>query len=382
MNINCQYRPENGRLTGGDGHIASLAFWGLLAVGLFGFAVLAFKFWPYTMDDSYITFRYARNFGAGHGLVFNLGEQPRAEGITSPLYAIILSLTPVGIELPTVSKWLGLLSVSLTASFIGFLIFKLCQCLTSLQRPALLVMSVAGACYYLLNPYIVGNAVSGMETSLSCLAVAAFLFCLLHVSLSNDQPRVSLLFITGATGTIVPMLRPEMGLFVIVSILSFGLLAPDRRWHTFIILCIFVGLGTLYFLARYTYYQMMLPLPFYIKQGGRGLYGLSDLSQYIRHALLLIVGMYACLAFACARNVSTTRRVNMFLLACIAAIACQLAYYASIRHIMGFGLRYFQPVSVAIVVIGFVGAGCVYGLLNASRCRNRQSNFFSVKVSA
>ncbi len=369
MNTDCQHRIENGRMNGRGGRIASLSFWGLLALGLLGFTILVFKFWPYTMDDSYITFRYARNLAAGHGLVFNPGEQPRAEGITSPLYAILLSLAPTSIELPTVSKWVGALSVILTALFIGLLIFKLCRSLTTLHRPTLLVISATGICYYLLNPYIVGNAMSGMETSLAGLAFALFLFLLLHIS-SNEKTRYLWPFITGTAATIVPMLRPEMGLVVIVCILALWLIAPDRRRHIFVTLSVFIGLGTLYFCARYLYYQMILPLPFYIKQGGFGLYGISEVEGYMLHARILVWGAFGCLAFACARESGTNRLANAFLIACVVAIASQLGYYSTIRHIMGFGLRYFQPLVPGIVVIGFVGVCRLYGMLNASRYQN------------
>ena len=49
-----------------------------------------------TVDDPYITFRYAANLLAGHGAVFNIGE--RVEGFTSPLHlllsALLLSVLP------------------------------------------------------------------------------------------------------------------------------------------------------------------------------------------------------------------------------------------------------------------------------------------------
>jgi len=40
-------------------------------------------------DDAYITFRYAENLAAGHGLVFNVGE--RVEGYTNFLWTVLLS---------------------------------------------------------------------------------------------------------------------------------------------------------------------------------------------------------------------------------------------------------------------------------------------------
>ncbi|HEC35405.1 MAG TPA: hypothetical protein ENI39_02600, partial [Anaerolineae bacterium] len=44
---------------------------------------------PRTVDDAYITFRYARNLVEGRGFVYNLGE--RVLGTTTPLYTLLLS---------------------------------------------------------------------------------------------------------------------------------------------------------------------------------------------------------------------------------------------------------------------------------------------------
>ena len=41
-----------------------------------------------TIDDSYITFRYARNILAGEGFVYNPGEA--VLGTTTPLYTLIM----------------------------------------------------------------------------------------------------------------------------------------------------------------------------------------------------------------------------------------------------------------------------------------------------
>ncbi|MFQ5921958.1 MAG: hypothetical protein ACE5M4_03875, partial [Anaerolineales bacterium] len=51
---------------------------------------------PRTIDDAYITFRYARNLLDGHGLVYNPGEA--VLGTTTPLFALLLSAlgVPIG----------------------------------------------------------------------------------------------------------------------------------------------------------------------------------------------------------------------------------------------------------------------------------------------
>src|SRR5438128_1280326 len=47
---------------------------GLASLALF--AYLAQRVWPFTVDDSFITLRYARNLAAGYGPTFNPGEPP------------------------------------------------------------------------------------------------------------------------------------------------------------------------------------------------------------------------------------------------------------------------------------------------------------------
>src|SRR4030065_2374448 len=44
---------------------------------------------PRTIDDAYITFRYAQNLLQGNGLVYNAGE--RGLGTTTPAYAMLLA---------------------------------------------------------------------------------------------------------------------------------------------------------------------------------------------------------------------------------------------------------------------------------------------------
>src|ERR1700687_589015 len=94
-----------------DRSLIMLVAVGFVLYALATYASLAVRLFPYTLDDSYITFRYAANLAAGHGLVFNPGEYPRAEGITSPLYAGSLALAALpGFDVPRVAKVSGLLA--------------------------------------------------------------------------------------------------------------------------------------------------------------------------------------------------------------------------------------------------------------------------------
>lgn len=58
-----------------------------VALGLLLTAVLAWRF-DFLVDDAFITFRYARHLAEGHGLVWNLGEQPPVEGFSNFLWVV------------------------------------------------------------------------------------------------------------------------------------------------------------------------------------------------------------------------------------------------------------------------------------------------------
>ena len=73
---------------------------------------------PYSMDDSYITYRYAYNLYQHNQFVFNLGE--RILGTTSPLYTLILTAAQIFTEnIPKMSNLISCISASLA----GFLLF-------------------------------------------------------------------------------------------------------------------------------------------------------------------------------------------------------------------------------------------------------------------
>src|SRR5690606_24833666 len=71
--------------------------------------VLAVNMWRvhwFTIDDSYISFRYARNLARGLGLVYNPGEA--IEGYTNFLWAVVLAGgIRMGLDPHLVAKVLG-----------------------------------------------------------------------------------------------------------------------------------------------------------------------------------------------------------------------------------------------------------------------------------
>jgi len=79
----------------------------LLAVVVFVWQ--ASRFWFYTIDDAFISYRYALHWAQGHGPVYNLGE--RVEGYTNFLWvAILAGFIKLHADPVLASKIIGLLT--------------------------------------------------------------------------------------------------------------------------------------------------------------------------------------------------------------------------------------------------------------------------------
>ena len=112
---------------------------GLLGASVAALPLLTLLFLPIrTIDDAFITFRYARNLASGNGLVFNLGE--RVEGVTSLSWTLLLAAVEA-LRLPV--------------------------------EPAAFVLGVAFALLALRESYLLGRALGASAGA--CLAATALL---------------------------------------------------------------------------------------------------------------------------------------------------------------------------------------------------------------
>lgn len=127
---------------------------------------------PRPVDDSFITFRYARNLLAGEGFVFNPGE--RVQGTTTPLYTLLmagLGAVSGGGDAPFSSLALGVNALADAATCL--LLWRIGKRLGSGTA------GLAAALVWAVAPYSVTFAIGGLETSLYVLlltgAAAAYL---------------------------------------------------------------------------------------------------------------------------------------------------------------------------------------------------------------
>jgi hypothetical protein len=111
--------PSPGGTAGDRPGAAARRRWRLLAVELIPIALLAAAIagglWGFSYDDAFITYRYAENWAAGRGLVFNPGEA--VLGTTAPGWALLLGAlarasAALGIEGLGVPEWGTLLTVA------------------------------------------------------------------------------------------------------------------------------------------------------------------------------------------------------------------------------------------------------------------------------
>jgi hypothetical protein len=118
----------------------------------------------YTIDDAWITYRYAENLAEGLGFVFNPGE--RILGTSTPLYTLILAAGHwIGLTVPLLSKAIGFLAMLGTILGLFLLTRRLAGARAGLLAAALLVSMQV---FHRVSTY-------GMETPLyTCLIVFSF----------------------------------------------------------------------------------------------------------------------------------------------------------------------------------------------------------------
>jgi arabinofuranosyltransferase len=153
---------------------------GLTACLVFG-AIHVLYYWPEVIDDSYIVFRYARNFVQGGWLSFNPGG-PNVEGFSSLtwfwLSALLLKLGVQDVLTPV--KAVG--AILHIATIAG--VWVLAGMGGQRSRPAALIAPFLVA----ISPFMAYHAVTGLETPLYTALIVAAALAILGL---ETRPRVA-----------------------------------------------------------------------------------------------------------------------------------------------------------------------------------------------
>jgi hypothetical protein len=220
----------------------------------------------YVPDDSYISFRYAENLAAGHGLRFNPTEQP-VEGYSNFLWILLCALLhKLGLNLPDAVPVLGILLSVINVTLLWALYAR--RGLPPLQTLLpLLVLAGAGP--------VVMYAVSGMEMPLFALLLLAFVYVLDLALSKGDFVHYAALT---AAGVLLTLCRPEGMAALPVAAAAIlwlergksGASGGGSRSHKRLLvsLAAFALCLIVYHAWRVSYFGEWLPTPLLSKGGG------------------------------------------------------------------------------------------------------------------
>ena len=193
------------------------SFW-LAALTLLPYVLLlltTFSVFAQTVDDPFITLRYARNLLAGLGPVFNPGEH--VEGFTSPLHLLLMAL------LLKIAPSVGALFKAKVLSLLfAFVLLRQVRSLASAfgLSPG---QGVLAQCLIALNINFAIPAVNGLETTLYAVLLGAAVYFFLIES----QAEAGGLWPRSALWLFAALLaRPD-------TLLSFGALLCVHFWRLY-----------------------------------------------------------------------------------------------------------------------------------------------------
>ncbi len=206
------------------------------------FIILCLVLRDATLDDSFISFRYAVHLAEGHGLVFNPGE--RVEGYSNLLWVLILAAWhALGVELEGISKIMGV--------FCGIATLLLAMHIFRRHFGAAEPLVIFLGLYLSTSIGMVYYAISGMET-----LFYAFQIILFAALIVKERP-----WLAAVTAATLLMTRPE-GLLFIAPLALFLWMRRPRRLTPLALPILCLGALTVW---RMLYYQSPLPNTFYAK---------------------------------------------------------------------------------------------------------------------
>lgn len=167
------------------------------------------------LDDAYIFLHYARNFAAGHPLVYNVGDPPTT-GVTSYLYLLMLTPLALIFHAPNALVWA---TYVLNVALYGLSIWLFAKVVAHLFEGRYVIVSTF---VFATTGPITFHALGGMDGG---LYIAALLFALYTYILYQEQGR-RVWFI--AALAVLTLARPE-GILAAAILAALALLGRGPR---------------------------------------------------------------------------------------------------------------------------------------------------------
>jgi len=296
---------------------------------------------PQVVDDAFIYFRYAEQWAAGEGLVYNVGQ--RVEGFSSfPWVALLAIGAVVGVNLVTWSKILGV--ASLAALLVGQ--YRFARERIGLgdgpgwRRLLPYAAPLATACC----SYVMSWGIYGLETP---LYLALLVWSAVVLGRYVDRPSPRRLAVAGAVCGAFGLSRPEAPLMLAAITGALALTAPasslrDRAVRIATGIAPAVAVFAAYLTFRLFYFGLLFEHPYYAKTSGQ--WDLANLRALVSDGaapaeIALVLGGVAIAAAAAWRRRD----------AIVVAVAAANAVFAARVHIDWMpNMRFWLPLFVLV----------------------------------
>ena len=271
-------------------------FFGILFGFLFFylFVLQLIAIWPFTIDDMYISLRYAAHWTNGDGLLWNIGDPP-VEGYSNFLFVMIAALAlHVGFNPIVVLKIMGVIGLGFTAIGIYFLSrFWLSP-----------ILSLIPVVWLLIYRDEILWVSSGLETTIYQALIIGSLVSLLRGLGYRFMPysrgsSVLLFWILAGVGlALAGLTRPEGGMIAavlgVIALIQVTTSNQSARYdHWLLGLGIFLLIYVPYFIWRWHYFGMLFPNPVYCKGLMDTYWWILDLNFLKMVWPFILIGLFA-----------------------------------------------------------------------------------------
>jgi hypothetical protein len=345
----------------------------IVVVGLISFLVFLSYAWVFTADDTFIGFRYSKNFAEGNGLTWNVGEDP-VEGYTDFLRVMIMAGSEfVGLDMFLMSKLIGLLSM------VGIIaLFKIVSrdVLKGHSQKTIMMAFFVASAIFLSNPATAVHSVSGMGTMLFSFLFFSMVY-LAYRLINKTATKTMIIFSIGAL--IISLLRPEgiaLSFILFILVFLFTRKRQSVNWlrNVGLFSIFYIIPEAIYMLWRVSYFNELYPIPFILKtmtHGGflRGLPTFMRVLGYLTPFLVTII-FSALILFEFSgsdKNKQSGQRFWRFLITGIVGSVSVAAIYIFSVMMMNFAQRYYFPTFQLAYIIAGIAVAVLYERLTSKK---------------
>lgn len=340
---------------------------GLLFAGVVYASVVFVMFPRWTVDDAYITFRYAENLARTGELAWNPGETP-VEGYTGVALPVALAgAIRFGVPAEIAARVIGV-----AAYAVGALAFLL---LLGRLGVSDTVRGVFGL-VYLTTPALFTHATSGLDTTLFLAAVVGSLWCVAE-GIDDRASSVRWDVSTALALLAVGLVRPEgvaLAACLAPAYIFGGLRSRRGRLRAAgTLTLLFAVPAATYFCWRVGYYGQLLPNTYYAKWH-RGFVpdSLYDMARFACVSVMLPALAAATLVVARWRRTadplatasgagSYVERPWRVVVPALAFVAICVVVYLRSALIMNYSGRFFVPMLPIVLMCAALAVGRVAG---------------------